>query len=215
MTTNRVEELEEAILERAQTLAEEHVQQGERSRERILEDSREKIRLLEEKEILSGQSKAEREYRRLVQARELGLQSELDHMRWDLVQSVMESVQSQLAEMVRDEQAYRPLFERLLIDGAEAIERDRLLARISSADRARYADDWESMVAGLLPGKHITLDGESVEVSGGVWLSDEQGRISVDNTFEGIVQRMDRELLRVVVERLFPSASKMGIVFNG
>jgi vacuolar-type H+-ATPase subunit E/Vma4 len=42
-----------------------------------------------------------------------------------------------------------------------------------------------------------------------------EGRISVDNSFEGVVKRLEPELQRVIVEHLFPSASRMGIVFNG
>jgi V/A-type H+-transporting ATPase subunit E len=215
MSVERVEALEQAILERARQLAEEHIQQGERSRERIAEDSREKIRLLEEKEILSGQSQAEREYHRLVQARELSMQAELDHLRWHLVQSITESLSERLVALMAKEQTYLPLLERLLGDAARAIERDKLVARLNRKDHERFADRWQVLVKDVAPGKEVKLDDEPIEATGGVLVSDIEDRILVDNSFEGVIQRMESELHRVIVEHLFPSASRMGIVFNG
>lgn len=215
MSVERVEALEKAILERARVLAEEHVQQGNRSRARILEDSREKIRLLEEKEILSAQSKAEREFRRMVQARELNMQAELDHLRWRLVQSVSESLFERLGTLATREQQYLPLLERLLGDAAASIERDKLVARLNRKDLERFADRWDDLVKKVAPKKEVRLDREPIDVAGGVLVVDAQERIAVDNSFEGVVKRLESELNRVVVERLFPSASKMGIVFNG
>ena len=89
---DQVAALEKAILERARSLAGEHLQQASRARERIMEDSAERMRLLEEKEILVAKAKAEREYRRRVQASEIRMQSELDRLRWGLVQSVLDNV---------------------------------------------------------------------------------------------------------------------------
>jgi V/A-type H+-transporting ATPase subunit E len=215
MSVERVEALEQAILERARQLAEEHIQQGERSRERIVEDSREKIRLLEEKEILAGQSRAEREYRRMVQARELSMQAELDHLRWHLVQSITESLSERLVALTAKEQTYLPLLERLLGDAARAIERDKLRARLNRNDHKRFADRWEALVKDVSPDKAIALEQEPLEASGGVLVSDIEDRILVDNSFEGVIQRLESELQRVIVEHLFPSASRMGIVFNG
>jgi V/A-type H+-transporting ATPase subunit E len=215
MSVERVEALEQAILERARLLAEEHIQQGERSRERIMEDSREKIRLLEEKEILSAQSRAEREFRRLVQARELGMQAELDHLRWRLVQSVTDSLFERLNKLAAKDQDYLPLFERLLGDAARSIERGELVARMNRKDLERLGDRWEVLVKDVAPDKQVKLDREPIEASGGVLVTDVDHRIAVDNSFEGVVKRLESELNRVVVEHLFPSASRMGIVFNG
>lgn len=215
MSTERVEALEQAILERARLLAQEHVQQGERGRERILEDSREKIRLLEEKEILAGQSRAEREYRRLVQARELGMQAELDHLRWGLVQSVIDDVMKRLEALAADEQRYRPLFGQLLGEAARSIERPELVVRVSAEDLSRLGSDWQTIAGHVAPDKTLELADEPVAISGGARVADREGRIEVDNSFEGVIARLETELHRVVVEHLFPSASRMGILFSG
>ncbi len=63
---DQVTALEKAILERAQTLADEHSDQARRARERILADSAERLRLMEDREVLVAKARAEREYRRQV-----------------------------------------------------------------------------------------------------------------------------------------------------
>ncbi len=49
---NPVEGLKTAMLERARKLAEEHLSQGKLSRQKILQDAREKVHLMEQKELL-------------------------------------------------------------------------------------------------------------------------------------------------------------------
>ena len=78
---DQVAALEQAIRERAHALAEEHMEQAKRAKERIRKETGNRIQLLEEKENLSAQARAEREYRRRVQASEIRLQAELDRLR--------------------------------------------------------------------------------------------------------------------------------------
>ncbi len=94
---NQVEALKEAILKRAQQLAAEHEREGEMTRDKIIKDTREKIKLMEEKELLAAKVQADREYQRKVQASELHMQAEQDRNRWGLVQSVLDAVEQQIS----------------------------------------------------------------------------------------------------------------------
>jgi len=212
---DQVAALEKAIYERARNLADEHLQQARRARERIREDSADRLRLLEEKEVLVGKAKAEREFRRRVQASEIRLQAELDRLRWGLVQSVMEGLKARLTDISANPEQYLPLFIRLLAQAARAIERDEVVAMVSDPDHRRFADQWEEMAQQAVPEKKLTLSAETCPCSGGVLLKSIDERISVDNTFEGRITRMEEELHRVILERLFPSAHQMGMIFNG
>jgi V/A-type H+-transporting ATPase subunit E len=60
--SDQVKSLQQAILERARELADEHVSQGEMTRAKIIEDAREKIKLMEQKELLAARLLSEREY---------------------------------------------------------------------------------------------------------------------------------------------------------
>ena len=82
---DQVTELESAILQRANRLAAEFKQRAERSRDNILREASDRLRLREEREILAAKTQAERSYRQRVQAAEIKHQEELDRLRWDLV----------------------------------------------------------------------------------------------------------------------------------
>ena len=120
--SDQVKALQRAILERAQELSAEHVSQGELTRAKIIADAREKIKLMEQKELLAARVHADREYQRQVQASELRIQAELDRNRWGLVQAVMDRLLKQLIALRDDEAGYEKIFKNLLRQGVEAPE---------------------------------------------------------------------------------------------
>jgi len=208
-------DLEKAILERGQSLASEHVHQGEHNRAEILKVSAEKLRLLEEKEILLAKSHAERDYRREVRASEIGMQATLDRLRWALVSQVIDKVRTELAELAKDEGRYRPILSGLLASAAAAIEGDDLIASLNDADRRRFGDSWKEIAAAAAPDKTIVLASEGRDCSGGVMVATKDGRVRIDNTFEARLERLEPALCRVIVERLFPSPVQMETLFDG
>lgn len=212
---DQVDTLEQAILERAQALAEEQVGQGNRARERILEASSEKLRLLEDRELLAAKAQSEREYRRLVQASEIRRQAELDGLRWALVESVMEGVGAALAELSAEEAKYLPVFKALLNEAVNAIGEDEVVATINEIDHRRFAERWDKIVRAAVPKRRVSLSAEFIACTGGVRVNSKDGRISVDNTFEGRIERLEQELHTLILERLFPTPVQMGPLFHG
>lgn len=212
---DQVASLEQAIFERAKILADEHLRQAQRARERILTDSADRLRLLEEKEMLLAKNRAEREYRRLVQSSEIRMQADMDRLRWGLVQSVMQGVTSRLKTLQADDESGLALLKSLLVEAAQAIERDELVARLSDFDQLRIGDRWAKEFRGAVAGKTIDLSSEACPCSGGVLVESLDGRISVDNTFEGRMARLEADLERVILERLFATAGQMGTLFHG
>jgi V/A-type H+-transporting ATPase subunit E len=209
------DDLVRAIIARGEGLAREHRHQGEQDRTRILEGSAEKLRLLEEREALSAKSRAEREFRRLVQSSELHMQAELDRLRWALLQSVTSDVRDALAAHTEDEDGYRRTFERLLAEAARELDDPVLVASVNARDHQRLAPHWDDVVARAAPGRDIALSEEILECSGGVRVDTADQRIRVDNTFEGRLERLEEELLRVILARLFPRPLRMEAIFDG
>ncbi len=212
----QVKALQQAILQRAHQFSAEHVQQGTMTRNKIIEDVREKIKLMEQKELLLAKVRADREYHRLVQASELRIKAELDRNRWGLVQSVMHSVVNELDRVHRDHQQYLPIFKKLLKQGSASMGPVPMIANISSDDLTLFAENWESLVKDCCGKKvDIKLAKEACPCSGGLKLVSSSGDVMVDYTFEGIVSRREDELRRLIFERLFSTVSTMGTVFNG
>lgn len=214
--TDQVAALQRAILERARELADEHIKQGELTRTKILADTREKIKLREEKELLAAQVAADREYDRLVQASELKIQAELDRNRWGLVQAAMDKVSRRLAALRKDRRRYEKVFSALLGQGIEAIGQRSIVASINNDDLGLFHDRWDEIVRAACGDKvEVKLAPEACACSGGVRLVSARGDVMLDNTFEGIIARREEELQRIVFERLFSTVSSRGNVLDG
>ena len=214
--TEQVKLLREAILARAQQFSKEHIQQGELTRNKIMQDMREKIKLMEQKELLSARLHADREYQRLVQASELRIQSELDRNRWGLVQSVILDVIHELDQQHKDKKRYPDIFKKLLGQGVAMMGQSVVIAFINSEDQGRFSDNWKDLAEECCGRNYeIKLSSKACACSGGLKLVSEDGDVMVDNTFEGIIGRRDDELQRLIFERLFSTISPMGSVFNG
>jgi V/A-type H+-transporting ATPase subunit E len=212
----QVKALQQAILERARDLSAEHVAQAGMSREKILEDMREKIKLMEQDEMLAAKISADREYQRLVQASELHNQAELDRNRWGLLQSVMDRVRRRLTELREDKPCYRRVLGSLLAQAAGQIGDAEPVATLNNDDRSRYHDDWNALVAESCgEDVRIKLSPRSADCSGGVRLTSKHGDVMIDNSFEGILERREDELQRLIFERLFATLPARGAAIDG
>ncbi|WP_428609667.1 V-type ATP synthase subunit E [Sedimenticola sp.] len=203
----QVQELESAILQRANRLAVEYRERAGHSRDNILQEAHKRLHLREEREVLLAKSKAERTFRRQVQANELKLQKEMDHLRWNLVLTVKQQLREQILELVEDEKRYLPLLQSLMTHAAQALERQQLVAHFNARDLQRVRSKWETFVQATATDKQITLDPNPIHRIGGIILSSEDGLIRFDNSFEGREERLTDRLHQVILERLFPAAT--------
>ncbi len=209
----QVRNLKLAIIERAEELSQEHIAQGQMTRNRIMDDARDKVKLMEQKELLAAKDNSERLYQRQVQASEIKLQAEMDRNRWGLVQSVMDDVQRRVADLVADRDAYDPVFRQLLTQGANLLGIEHQVAKVNHADRKFYEQGWAELVTDT--GFKIELSDELCPCAGGVMLYSVDGEMLVDNTFDGIIERRHDALMRIVFERLFSKVPSMGVTTHG
>ena len=213
---DQVRALQQAILDRARELSDEHVAQGELTRAKIIADAREKIKLMEQKELLAAKLQSEREYQRQVQASELRAQAELDRNRWGLVQAVLDKLAKRLHGLRDDDDAYEQVLVRLLRQGFDAIGETRVVASISNDDLARFHDRWPALVEKACGSDaEVSLSPEACACSGGARLVSAAGDVKIDNTFEGIIARRRDALQRLVFERLFSTLATKGGLFDG
>jgi V/A-type H+-transporting ATPase subunit E len=202
---DQITELEAAILQRANRLAAEFRQRAERSRDNILRDASDRLRLREEREVLLAKALAERAYRRQVQASELRLRAQMDQLRWNLAKGVQEQLMERAGAFVTVPDEYLPVLGQLLAAAAaEFPPETELVAELSDRDRQALAGRWAEFVAGAVPGRAIALGTDPLPCTGGVVLRTPDNRVRVDNTFEGRARRLETRLYQTIVERLFP-----------
>lgn len=204
---NQVNELESAILARAHALAAEYRKRAKRSTENILRDASERLHLREEREVLVAKALAERAYRRMVQSNELKLHKQMDLLRWNLVQGVLDRLSERMEELVQDEENYLLLLRAFVIQGATRVERDELAVEVNATDLRRLQGVWDESYGKLVAGKILILAEEPIATVGGALVRSTDNRIRVDNTFEGRLQRLHHELHQRIVERLLPAGN--------
>jgi V/A-type H+-transporting ATPase subunit E len=211
----QAQELEQAILARAERLANEYRERAKRSRDSILRESAERLRLREQREEAIAKSLGERSYRQQVQAEELKMQSHLDRVRWNLVRDVQDRLAERLQALVGDETAYLETLAGFIGTAVGEIERDTLSVRANARDLKLLSARWQQIAETLPEGKQVRLDDTPLETLGGVLVVSEDGRLRVDNTFEGRMARLRAHIQHRILERLLPSGFDTGNIFGG
>ncbi len=201
----QLEQLETAIRSQAKNLADSNLQAAKQQRDKILADSNKQLTKREEREIEKAQTAAEQEYRRRVQAGEISMQAELDQLRWSLIQSVMDNMQQYLQNLTTDN--YINLLKQYLTHTSSLFEDKDLVIKVNSKDYQLLAPQWETIAMECVPDKNCTLSTETKQISGGLIIHNAVNRIRIDNSFEGLIARLENEIYQVITAQLFASVS--------
>ena len=211
----QVSQLEQALLQQAETLAREQLQNAEAARARILAESAEKLRLAGERDVLAAKVEAERLVRRHTQAAETRLAAELDRLRWALTEATLAGVKTAFRQLVQDETRYLELLEAWLAAAAQALPPGDLVAEVRPEDERRLAPQWAEIAVRAAPGRAVMLASRSQPSEGGIRVRLADNRAQLDQTFEARHARLADELARVAMERLFASAPDLGTLIHG
>ena len=214
-TDLQVSELEQALLQQAETLAREALQNAETTRARLLAESADRLKLAEEREILAAKVEAERQVRRHTQAAETRLSAELDRLRWALTEAALAGVRSAFRQLVQDEARYLEVLESWLAAAARALPGGNLMVEVRPEDEKRLAPRWADIAARAAPGRMLRLTSHGQPSEGGLRVKLDDERAQVDQTFEARQTRLADELARVAMERLFASAPDLGTLVHG
>lgn len=205
----QLEQLEKAIQQRAQNLVDSHLQTAKQQREKILEESARRIAKREERENEVAKAAAEQEYRRCVQASEIKMQAELDQLRWILVQTVVTHLQKQLKSQREQSTSYLELLKQYLIHAAALMEDDELVVEVNAQDHLLLSPQWEDITHDCVPNKRCHLSTSVQSFGGGLLVRNQEDRIRIDNTFEGLIARLENKLYETITAQLFASAHQL------
>ncbi|MFD2110845.1 V-type ATP synthase subunit E [Thiorhodococcus fuscus] len=214
---NQVDELERAILARAERLASEYHERAGHSRDSILRDAAERLRLREAREEAIAKSLGERAFHQRVQASELKMQTHLDRMRWNLVQGVERRLADRMRRFMEDEAQYDAWLDSLILNAVTTIEGDRLVVSANNQDQHRLHARWEKVSQSLPTGKTVELasSAHAIDTLAGVLITSSDGRIRVDQTFEGRLERLRPKIQQTILERLLPGGFDTANLFTG
>lgn len=210
-----VDDVRTTLLQWANELAEQSRALGREQRDSILRQNEERLRQREEREKRQAQSMAERTRRQKVEASRLKAKAELDRLRWELVQEILDRTRARLESLAADEARYLPILKGLLGRAAEAMGSDALMAEVNQQDRDRLEAQWETIVQETVPQRSIQLAQAPIACIGGVRLRDPEDRIGIDNTFEGRLERLHDEVVQIIIECLFEDTVSLDDLMHG
>lgn len=202
MAEEQADKLEQALLERANELAREQISHAEDERERLLHVARERLQQRRQQQQQQLLELGERHYRQQLQAADLQNQARLERLRWTLIESTLNELESKLQALLDDEQRYGEVLEQWLDEAAAA------LPGVEEAELQLNQRDSERFAARL--GGRYRLSDEPLADVGGLVLRSSDGRMRYDNSFSGRRKRLGDDLFRVVNDRLFGSEANLG-----
>jgi len=214
-TEPQITQLEQALLEQAETLAREQQANAVATRERILAESAEKLRLAEEREVLAAKIAAERLLKREMQAAESQLTVELDQLRWALTASALDAVDQAFQTLTRDRNAYRAVLEAWLQAAVVALPEGELIAEVRADDEHWLSAEWDAVVARAAPARLVRLQALADSSLGGLRVRLVNNRVQVDQTYEARRARLADALALLVMERLFASTPDLELLLKG
>ncbi len=202
---SQLQALEGAIMKRAEELAQEFHDKANRQRDVILRDAAERLKIAEERELMAIKDEAERHFHRVTQANELKMQSRLDQLRWELVQTVQSRLTEHMKNFCKDLKAYRVWLTKMVRDAAASLPDGDLVAEVNADDLLWLDDEWSELAAEAAPQRTILLSSEPIRGLGGIRLRTADNRAQVDNRFEGRLSRFAADIQRVILHELFPA----------
>lgn len=202
---NQLEALKQAIRTRAEELAQETIDKANRQRDIILRDAAERLEMAEEREVMITNAAAERHYHRVTQASELKMQSRLDQLRWELVQSVQLRLAERMKALCEDRPSYRAWLVAMVREAAAALPEGDLIAEVNADDLHWLASEWSDLATEAAPQRSIALADQPTMGAGGIKVRTADNRAQVDNRFEGRLSRFEADVQRVILHELFPA----------
>lgn len=204
-----VDQLRAALIERARSQAEEISAHARETAERIVDEKQGELHRRETREMQYAKSLGARAYRRHLESSRLEAKAELEQLRWDLAQSVLQRARQRLEELASNDEQYRPFFTHLLKQSTQSLGLNSLIVEVNERDLTRLKPDWQALVQEVAPGKAFTLSNEPLASIGGFRLHDPDDCVRIDNTLEARLERFRMDLMRVVMDRLFGEVEPM------
>lgn len=125
----------------------------------------------------------------------------------EIVDKVVQATAKQLAELPKDAKKYEKFLAKLLDESAELLKEDKIVVQARKADKSVL----EKAIKSSKTETEIEISEHPLEgeVSGGIIVATEDGKITIDNTIETRLEILVKKSLPLIRLELFgPSANR-------
>jgi len=204
-----VKRIIDRIVHDARKEAKSIVEEAQKSAEMVLEKQRELARQKAREKASAILKKTESEVKA---TREIALTDARRKAGWTvpsekerIVTRVLDEVKTKLGALPQSKE-YTPILEKMILDAGIVLGGGKLEVSLNEGDSALSLnfDTLAKAIAGKTGKKtQIKLSKEKIEAFGGAVVKTVDGRIVVDNTFEAILKRRERDLRFKIAKILF------------
>ena len=204
-----VRKIIDRILQDAREEAKSIVDEAQRSAEMLLENRRQSAREKAEKDLDSPSRRAESEAEiargRVITETKRKASWLVLSEKERLVTSVLNEVRSRLGDLQKSEK-YVPILEKMIIDAGTALGGGKLEVVLNEDDsslplKINTLSEATAEKTGVKT--RLKLSKQKAETLGGAMVKTIDGRIVLDNTFEAILKRREKELRFKIAKILF------------
>ncbi len=176
--------------------------EAEMRRKEILAEAEAEAKRIESEIASKAEEEARQNVRRDVSKKKLSIQMDYLNLREQVIEGIMANVHKELQKLTKSK-SYLPLMERLLEESLFAINGGDLVLTLRSEDKGIFSQDKLNELTSKVSAEcKISLSDKDLNSIGGLVLTRNDGLISVDNTFEKIIERKNDEIRKVIVSQL-------------
>lgn len=176
--------------------------EAEKKSKEIIAQGEAEASKLESEISLMAESEARQNVRRDVSKKKLSIQMDYLNLRESIIESILVNVTKELQKLSK-QKSYEKLIEKMLEESVLAINGGELYLSVRSEDKGLFTEDKLNKLASSISEKtSITLSDQDLKTIGGLVLSRKDGLITVNNTFEKIIERRMDEIRQVIVSEL-------------
>jgi len=200
------EKLEKKIVEYAESESQSIIAKAMDSAKQILEEAKKRgadDAREEAKNTLSrAKEEAETLKRQIVTEARMKANWQVLSTKQELMEKVLEGAKDALKMWAEKDAQYASALRGLIVQGGKELGGGELEVLLNPRDSQLNVDPLSKEIEGKTERKtHITLGRGEVQVSGGAVVRTADGKMAIDNTFEGIIER-HRRTIEVATSRI-------------
>lgn len=198
--------LEEEIMADARRRAERIERRAERDAEGIREDAEERAEQERERLRREARRQAEEREQRIRARTQQDVAALHREARHEILEQLRDRAKEELAALTEDE-SYRDVLTRLALKAIERMEGDSFELALRDRDREEIGQELTERIADTAEDEldrnvQISLSGKDLTATGGLVLRDLDGRRVADQTFEGRMDRLWKQIREELAEML-------------
>lgn len=191
----------QALLQNAHQEAEQQVEVAEKDARAEMAAAEEEAQHLIKESVEQAEISARREAKRKIARAELQASRLISAAREEIIGQSLTRIRQALGEKPHASD-YPAVLEHLVTEAVTGLSQSEIILHVREEDRHIVNDEW-CRGLGTRLGITVSVDPHAAQISGGVIVSAQQGRLRFDQSFEALLTRHEDTLRSIIAQHLW------------